>query len=110
MFGFLFGNEESGGLLRCDNAGHAGMIPARGTTQQDTVAHPVETDLPCECNLLNCHPLGNVQTGLYSSTNGCSGTRSIKTSANQFHGCSNMSTKSVNSEKNAAEISKKYPH
>lgn len=56
LFGCLFGNKRCGGSLGFDNAGHWDMMPTMGTTQPDTVDHPGEIDLPCECNPPNCHP------------------------------------------------------
>ena len=72
----------------CQNVGHAGMLPTREVTHEDTVHHPGEDYLPCESKLSNRHPSDLLQTGLSCSTKNSDS--NCKDTVNE---CTNQSTK-----------------
>ena len=72
----------------CQNVGHAGMLPTREVTHEDTVHHPGEDYLPCESKLSNRHPSDLLQTGL-----SCSTKNSDSNCKDTVNGCTNQSTK-----------------
>ena len=89
-----------------ENVGHAGMIPTRGTTSEDIVHTPRKIYLPCEGNFPNGHPSGCLQTGPHCSNDSSHDTCSKETGIDQFQGCSNLNTKSMDSIKDRVETSK----
>ena len=102
------GPSVENSLSECQNVGHAGMMPTRGATHEDTVHHPGEIDLPCGSIFPNNHSAGILQTGPCGSNgNHCSiCEKEVTECMEQYQSCPNMSTRAIESTvENSPEIS-----
>ena len=93
------GPSVENSLFDCQGVGHAGMIPTRGATHEDTVHHPGEIDLPCDRRFPNNHSAGILQTGPCGSNgNHCRiCEKKVTKYMEQHQDCLNMSTKAIES-------------